>query len=115
MGDISEHFSRWEFKCPDCDFDVVDKELLQVLEWVRIRFGKRVTINSACRCEKHNKKVGGSPKSQHLFGKAADIVVEDVIPLEVYDFLATAYFDCYGIGNYPDFTHIDVRRARARW
>ncbi len=109
------HFLRSEFKCFCCDFDVVDAELLQVLTDVREHFNKPVIINSACRCEAHNKIVGGSSKSQHLLGKASDIVVKGVHSWEVGNYLRVKYPNKYGIGEYDTFTHIDVRKDKARW
>ena len=112
----SDNFKRSEFACKDgCGFDTVDAELLKVLEEVRAFFGVPILINSGCRCAKHNEKEGGSPKSQHLFGKAADIVVKDVMPVKVYTYLDNKYPNTYGIGLYVNRVHIDVREAKARW
>lgn len=116
MGDLSKNFSRHEFECKcGCGYDTVDAELLVVVQDVRDYFGVPVTFNSACRCEKHNKAEGGSKNSQHLYGKACDIVVKDVDPKEVYEYLIKKYYNKYGISLYDTFVHIDVRGYRARW
>ncbi|MHA1067019.1 D-Ala-D-Ala carboxypeptidase family metallohydrolase [Enterobacter ludwigii] len=116
MGDLSEHFSRSEFACRcGCGFDSISSELINVLEELRNHFGVTVKINSGCRCEKHNKKVGGTPDSRHVQGTAADIVVSGRTPALVADYLEHKYPVCYGIGRYSSFTHIDVRPAKARW
>lgn len=93
-----------------------------VLEVVRVHFGVPVTINSACRCEKYNKEVGGSPESKHICDDynfeptAADIVVEDIPPMEVYLFLkGLPYANLLGLGDYETFTHVDTRGYTARW
>lgn len=115
---ISEHFKREEFscRCLKCGFDSVDAELLAVLEDVRFTFDAPVKINSACRCAAHNRAVGGSPKSQHLLGKAADIVVSGYTPEKVYRYLDQRYPQHFGLGLYPDkFVHVDVRAHKARW
>ena len=112
---ISKHFYREEFECKcGCGFDVVDIKLNEVLEDLRDYFGA-VHINSACRCKTHNEAVGGRPTSQHRLGKAADITVEGVTPLRVYQYLDAKYSDVFGIGKYDSFTHIDVRFRKARW
>jgi len=118
MGNLSEHFDRAEFQCRcGCGWDTVDAELIRVLEDLRQSLDNRpITINSGCRCKMYNALVGGSPKSQHLLGKAADIRVEGFDPSEVADFLEDKYSNCYGIGRYDSFTHVDVRSgAPARW
>ena len=43
-----------------------------VLEPIRSHFGI-VTVSSGFRCEELNKSIGGSSRSQHRFGEAADI------------------------------------------
>lgn len=49
----------------------------EVLEPVRERFGKPITVNSGFRCPIHNRAVGGVANSQHMRGEAADICCED--------------------------------------
>ena len=116
MGDLSEHFSRSEFACKcGCGYNTVDAELIFVLEELRFHFKKPVTINSACRCKTHNDKIGGSSNSQHLLGRAADIIVKNVAPKVVWEYLTTRYPKHFGIGKYETFTHIDTRCSRARW
>ena len=118
MGDLSEHFSRREFACKcGCGFDTVDVRLLELLEDIRTHFNAPVRINSGCRCKSHNKKVGGAKKSQHLYGRAADIKVDGIQPKHVYEYISTLETTKYGIGNYATFTHVDSRTGywRKRW
>lgn len=114
---ISEHFYRDEFKClcGECDFDTVDTELLRVLEEVRNYFDLPLNINSACRCEAWNEKVGGGENSQHKKGKAADIVIRGITPQRVYQYIDAKYPDIYGLGLYESFVHFDSRLRKARW
>lgn len=44
-----------------------------ILEPLRIHYGRPIIITSGFRCEKLNKAVGGSKTSQHVLGMAADI------------------------------------------
>jgi len=44
-----------------------------VLEKIRIHFGKPLNINSGYRGPKLNKAIGGAKNSQHMTGQAADI------------------------------------------
>lgn len=119
LGDLSENFSKREFVCPDgCGFDTPDAELVVALQQLRAMVDAPILITSGCRCRVHNERVGGAPNSQHLLGKAADIVVEGMLPV----FLAVeaggvTSFRFGGIGIYPKkgHVHLDVRGERARW
>lgn len=116
MGDLSTHFSRYEFECKcGCGLDSVDYETLAALEDVRGHFDKRVDITSAHRCQVHNINVGGLSNSQHLRARAVDFKVDGVEPREVQNYLNARYPGCYGIGSYATFTHLDTRKQKARW
>lgn len=116
MGDISKNFSRSEFACKcGCGQDTVDVELVEILERLRQHWDYPITINSGNRCEAYNKEIGGSEKSQHVKGRAADIVVKNKTPHQVQRKLEDWYPYNYGIGKYDTFTHIDSRKERARW
>ena len=116
MGDISDHFNRYEFACRcGCGFDTVDAGLITALEEIRGHFGVPVTITSGCRCEAHNAAVGGSKGSQHRLGRAADFSVQGTPPEAVRAFLETAYPDSLGVGIYSSWTHVDSRNTMARW
>ena len=114
---LSKNFKLDEFKCKcgKCDPILVDEALVTWLQKIRDHFGKSVNINSAYRCEKHNAdpKVGGSKTSHHLKGKAADIRVEGVVPLEV-----AKYAESIGIqriGLYDTFVHIGSDPTKKFW
>ena len=116
MGDLSEHFSRYELQCRcGCGYYRHNQTLIDVLEDVREHFGRPVKINSGCRCYAHNATIGGVKNSQHIHGTAADIKVDGVEPLKVWGYLVKKYPDRYGIGQYDTFTHLDVRPGKGRW
>jgi uncharacterized protein YcbK (DUF882 family) len=74
LGDISKNFSRHEFACKDnCGFDNIDPKVVAMCQTIRDALMEPIKINSACRCEKHNAKVGGVKGSYHTLGKAADL------------------------------------------
>ena len=116
---LTKHFSEQEFrrKCGKCDAMEPDLALLVILEAVRREFlDAPVTINSGVRCPAHNARIKDSPNSQHLHGRAADIVVEDATPAEIADWLdRQPWADRIGLGRYETFTHVDTRGTRARW
>lgn len=114
---LSPHFKLSEFKSPDSD-DVPPevlanlKKLANELEKIRTQFGGTpIHINSGYRTTIHNAKVGGAEKSQHLLGKAADIVIPGFLPSQVQLRLKDWHG---GLGRYGVFTHIDLGPKR-RW
>lgn len=112
---LSSNFNLKEFdcKCKECKLTIVDAKLVYLLQLIRDHYKKKIYINSGYRCAKHNKAVGGSAKSQHLRGKAADIVVKDIAPKEVAAFAES--IGIKGIGLYNTFVHIDTRDTKAYW
>ena len=121
---MTEHFSREEFRSKDgAYFPKHAQENLQILaeqlEVLREHFQKPITINSGYRSPEHNAKIGGTENSQHLLGKAADIVIDGISPDEVADaieFLIDGkMMKQGGLGRYVDFTHYDIRGKKSRW
>lgn len=49
-----------------------------ILDPLREKYGKPITVSSGYRCQELNKIVGGSKNSQHVKGLAADITVGSV-------------------------------------
>ena len=113
---LSANFRVREFACTDgSDPIFIDTDLVAVLQKIRTHFGKPVTITSAYRTPIHNKSVGGTTYSQHLYGMAADIKVSGVSPKKVAKYAETLLKGKGGIGIYQTFTHIDVRVDCSRW
>ena len=121
---ITTNFSKEEFNSkdgatmPDDVFCNVVK-LANQLQILRNHLGKPIIINSGYRSPQHNKKVGGSPNSQHLLGKACDIRTGRYSPLEIYNTIEKLILDGGmmqgGLGLYDTFVHYDIRKTKARW
>lgn len=115
----SKYFKRKEFACRcGCGFDVVDAELLQVLEDLRVTVGEPLVVTSGCRCATHNKNEGGAKNSVHMTGKAADVRFQSnskTLVSALHQILLEKYPDKYGIASANSFTHIDVRAKKSRW
>ena len=56
----------------------LDNLVANLLEPMRIAYGKPITVTSGYRCEKLNKAVGGVNGSAHLRGDAADLTASDM-------------------------------------
>ena len=117
MGDLTHNFNRKEFACRcGCGHCTVDYELLSLLQKIRETIHIPITIVSGHRCQKHNSRVGGAVNSFHLKGMAADIRVDNMTPVQVYDFLNGSLSNKrFGVGLYDTFVHFDVRAQKARW
>lgn len=113
---LSKNFESTEFDCKCknyCCETEVDPQLVTYLQKIRDHFGTSVRINSAYRCKKHNKSVGGANYSKHLYGQAADIRVEGIKPLKVAQYAES--IGIKGIGLYSNFVHIDTRSNKYFW
>lgn len=113
---VSDHFCVREFSCHGtgcCDCTYIDEELVSLLEQIRTHFQAPVLINSGYRCQKHNRSVGGATASQHLKGKAADVRVAGVLPIQVAQFARQC--GAGGVGLYDNFVHVDTRKGNAFW
>lgn len=114
---VSKNFRVREFASKDgADKVLIDDDLVKLLENIReAAGGKAIIINSGYRSPEHNKAVGGVSNSQHVQGKAADIVVEGTDPLTVGQIAEHFLNKKGGIGVYQTFTHVDTRTTRSRW
>ena len=83
-----------------------------------------LSIGSGCRCVQHNRDVGGSPNSQHLYFRAIDgsLIIKqtdgvyiEIPSIDIYNYVDAKYPDSLGLGCYPTFVHIDSRSTKARW
>jgi len=87
--------------------------LLEALEAIRGHFEAAVVITSGCRCIAHNHAVGGTEKSQHLKGRAADIQVKGIEPERIANYAEDLGMS---VGRYSTFAHIDSRSGTpAKW
>ena len=111
MGDLTPHFSRREFDSHDGAHAAPAPELLAALERLRAMVGRPLRIVSGYRSPAWNKRVGGAPRSQHLYNRAADI------PPGYATVAQAAGAGFTGIGESDGWAvHVDVRPGPpARW
>jgi uncharacterized protein YcbK (DUF882 family) len=98
----------------------VDYRLLDVLAYIQtvatMEAGApaAVVVNSGYRTPRRNATIeGAAQRSQHIFGRAADLTVEHLSQSRVAAIAGAA--GAAGIGQYRHFTHIDVGREGRRW
>jgi uncharacterized protein YcbK (DUF882 family) len=111
---VAKNFKLYEFECKDGSHIVkLDENLVEKLQRLRELVNKPIVITSAYRTPAYNASVEGSPKSQHMEGKACDIKISGLTPSQVAKLAEQVGFT--GIGIYKTFTHVDVRATKARW
>ena len=121
---MTKNFTKEEFDCNDgSEMNIaIYHNMVKVanqLQTLRNYIGKPITINSAYRSEEYNASIGGVKNSQHIMGRAADIVVKGMTPLAVHTTieLLIEKGDMLqgGLGLYDSFVHYDIRGTKARW
>jgi uncharacterized protein YcbK (DUF882 family) len=121
---LTKNFTQKEFNSKDGSTmpnEVLEniKKLTQQLQIIRDYTGKSITINSGYRSPEHNRSIGGVSNSQHVKGKAADIVIDGMKPADTYALIEylndKGVIKIGGLGHYNTFTHVDIRENKARW
>ena len=85
------------------------KELVfNVLQPLRDKINKPITISSGYRCLQVNKQAGGVPTSQHVMGQAADIMINGMTSYEIASMIIEMGLPFDQIGLYDNFVHVSV-------
>lgn len=115
---LSKNFSTAEIKCKcGCNTIVIDESTDVLLQKLRDKLGKSIIVSSGYRCPAKNKACGGAKRSQHMLGKARDIKVSGLTPLEVAYAAIEIGFKGVGVYTHNDnyFTHVDTRKTKTYW
>lgn len=125
---VSAHFGLSEFDCHDGTGyppEWIAERLVplcRVLERLRDELHAPITILSGYRTLAHNEALrdadgsgsGVAKDSQHVQGRAADIVAKGIAPAQVHATVLRLYAagqlpDLGGVGLYQRWVHVDVR------
>lgn len=121
---LTTNFSLYEFDCRDGTPVPIMylenvKTLAANLQVLRDYLGEAININSSYRHPEYNKRIGGASKSQHLTASAADITVKSKTPKQlsviIEKLITEKKLRFGGMGVYPGFVHVDIRKNKARW
>lgn len=122
--ELTKHFLYSSMKSKDgsstpFSFKSNLQHLAEALEVVRLFYALPMFVNSAYRSPAHNVAVGGSPKSFHLLGKASDVYIDTIEPIELYQVflfcMRTGLIPFGGLGLYDNFVHYDTRGYLVQW
>jgi hypothetical protein len=122
---LTPHFKLSEFHCHDGTHvpSVAIPGLLrlcrEVLEPLRAKFGV-CRVNSGYRTVEYNRRIGGAPRSQHIYeiepaSVAADVHLASGNPQQWAAEADRLLPHRGGVGLYRTFIHVDNRPNRARW
>jgi len=121
---MTKNFSKEEFDCNDGSEMPINVyhnmvKVANQLQSLRDYIGKPIQVNSAWRSEEYNASIGGVKNSQHIMGRAADIVIKGMTPIEVSkiieELISKGDMLQGGLGIYSSFVHYDIRGTKARW
>jgi hypothetical protein len=104
----SKYCSFFEVTCKCNCGGVPTAEMLAKFDEIREKFGKPINISSGYRCEKQNKKIGGSPKSNHVTGKAIDVVRTSELEKFILANLETLDIYIEDLASTPTWIHIQI-------
>lgn len=118
--DDIKYFRRDEFhcKCGKCGGFPVEPDLgmVRIADAIRERLGVPVHVNSGVRCEAHNRAVGSTSGSQHLYGMACDLQKpKGIVAARMAEIAEDIMGNTGGIGIYSWGIHIDNRKTKSRW
>lgn len=101
----NEYFTEQEMQCPCCKVNLIPTVVMSMLIVARYKAGIPFVINSASRCIKHNKEVGGVDDSDHIYGKGFDIKHKSTTDLyAIIKACTEAGFNRFVI--HPTFVHV---------
>lgn len=136
MGSLTKNFSLWEFEASqEATRRGIDNSVPQSLiphihelaEWLQVlrdglskKYNRDVSIvvSSGYRSPKLNRAIGGSSKSHHMKGVAADIRASGLTPQELFEFIcrgdAGEFDQC--IQEFNSWVHLSIglRSAKKR-
>ena len=107
-----------QFKPPD-SVKINLRELAErILQPIRNKYGRPITVNSGYRCPRLNEMVGGSKNSDHMKGMAADITCQNA--RELYDIATLMKLPFKQLIYYKDknFVHVSYdpnNKKRQAW
>jgi uncharacterized protein YcbK (DUF882 family) len=120
---LTPHFTLSELACHDGtpvpDMCLANaRAICERAEVLRAAIGSPLIVVSGYRTPAYNKRIGGAARSQHMTASALDLVSRVVPAAELrllyLKLIGEGQVPDGGVGEYPNFVHIDIGKAR-RW
>ncbi len=122
---LSEHFPLREFLRSETaarmgrEIEPTEEQLVNLgrlaktlLQPIRDQLGRPMVITSGLRPPWLNKAIGGSPNSDHLYGRAADVIVVGMSPQTFARWVQLRQFPLQQcIVEYGKWTHLSIPAA----
>ena len=113
MSRVSKNFTEKELACKgsNCCGNTffAAPVLVKAIQELRDLIGLPIEVSSCCRCNVHNKKVGGVKGSYHTKGLAIDISVKGLSSKELAALaMEIDVFASGTIGLYKNFIHVAI-------
>lgn len=122
---LTENFDLSEFESKDGSSMPSDVRqniirLANALQVIRDYFNSPIMVTSGYRSPEHNATISGAAtNSQHIHGKAADIIVSGRTAVEMYEgieyLISQNRIPEGGLGLYSNRVHYDIRGYKSRW
>ena len=112
------NFPKSELACKCCGLLNINLLFLDKIQQDRTVAGIPFSINSGCRCEKHNTEEGGYPTSDHIASKEKQCEAVDISCMsdrERFIMLDSLSSNIHHIGIDSKFIHADNSKKTAVW
>lgn len=116
---ISVGLYKHEIECPCCHKAFITPVVSIGYTFLRMWYGKPITISSVFRCPGHNEAINGSPNSQHLKGNAMDLIVPEGYTVDTWANVCEHFFPRVFTGyvhpvtrkyvKYNNHVHVDAK------
>lgn len=108
-----------DFACNCCGIVLAHPRMIMGFYGLSLRVDpKLIIVHSGYRCTAHNRAIGGSSHSRHMFGEAIDYHIEGFTLRDMYE-IAKQIPEFRGFGVYKEWAnpglHNDVREYGAEW
>ena len=115
--DDIRYFTRAEFKCKCggqyCDGYPAEMQEsgVKIADAAREHFGKPAYVISGLRCKQWNSHEGGVANSQHMYGEAIDLRIDDVSAEELRQFVSAQPGHRYSYCINDTNVHFDINKV----